>query len=88
MNEQDDKLAVHEELQEADLIPDAFPEQDPKVDREWEKAKEDPMGGESPSSWGSRCSDRPFGRSLSAASGNRGCSQVSSGGSGWRSGRW
>jgi hypothetical protein len=50
MNEQDDKLGVHEELQEADLIPDAFPEQDPKVDREWEKAKEDPMGGESPSS--------------------------------------
>jgi hypothetical protein len=50
MNEQDDKLGVHEELQEADPIPDAFPEQDPKVDREWEKAKEDPMGGESPSS--------------------------------------
>jgi hypothetical protein len=50
MNEQDDKLGVHEELQEADQIPDAFPEQDPTVDREWEKAKEDPMGGESPSS--------------------------------------
>jgi hypothetical protein len=27
-----------------------FPGQDPNVDREWEKAKEDPMGGESPSS--------------------------------------
>jgi hypothetical protein len=50
MNEQDNKHGVHEELQEADVIPDAFPEQDPKVDREWEKAKEDPMGGESPSS--------------------------------------
>jgi hypothetical protein len=50
MTEPDDKLGVHEELQEADPIPDAFPEQDPKVDQEWEKAKEDPMGGESPSS--------------------------------------
>ena len=45
----DDKLRVHEELQEADPIPDAFPGQDPKVDQEWEKAKEDPMGGDSPS---------------------------------------
>jgi hypothetical protein len=34
----------------ADPIPDVFPGQDPKVDQEWEKAKEDPMGGESPSS--------------------------------------
>jgi hypothetical protein len=32
MNEQDDKLGLHEELQEADLIPDGFPEQDPKVE--------------------------------------------------------
>ena len=50
MNGQDDKLGVHEESQDADPIPDVFPGQDPKVDREWEKAKEDPMGGESPSS--------------------------------------
>ena len=33
-----------------DPIPEVFPEQDPKVDREWEAAKSDPMGGESPSS--------------------------------------
>jgi hypothetical protein len=50
MNEPDDQLGVHEELLGADPIPDVFPGQDPKVDREWEKAKEDPMGGESPSS--------------------------------------
>ena len=48
MTKSDDKLGLHEELQEADPIPDAFPGQDPKVDQEWEKAKEDPMGGESP----------------------------------------
>jgi hypothetical protein len=40
MNGQDDKLGVHEESQDADPIPDAFPGQDPKVDRKWEKAKE------------------------------------------------
>ena len=34
----------------ADPIPDVFPGQDPKVDQEWEKAKEEPMRGESPSS--------------------------------------
>jgi hypothetical protein len=50
MTKPDDKLGMQEELREADPIPDAFPEQDPKVDQEWEKAKEDPMGGESPSS--------------------------------------
>jgi hypothetical protein len=50
MNEPDDQLGVHEELLGADPIPDVFPGQDPNVDREWEKAKEDPMGGESPSS--------------------------------------
>jgi hypothetical protein len=50
MTKSDDKLGVHEELREADPIPDVFPGQDPKVDQEWEKAKEDPMGGESPSS--------------------------------------
>jgi hypothetical protein len=50
MNEPDDRLGVHEELLGADPIPDVFPGQDPKVDREWEKAKEDPMGGSSPSS--------------------------------------
>jgi hypothetical protein len=50
MTEPDDKLGVHEELLGADPIPDVFPDQDPNVDREWEKAKEDPMGGESPSS--------------------------------------
>ena len=50
MNEPDDKLGVHEELLGADPIPDVFPGQDPNVDREWEKAKEDPMGGASPSS--------------------------------------
>jgi len=50
MNEPDDKLGVHEELLGADPIPDVFPGQDPNVDQEWEKAKEDPMGGESPSS--------------------------------------
>jgi hypothetical protein len=50
MNESDDQLGVHGELLGADPIPDVFPGQDPNVDREWEKAKEDPMGGESPSS--------------------------------------
>ena len=50
MNEPDDQLGVHEELLRADPIPDVFPGQDPKVDQEWEKAKEDPMDGESPSS--------------------------------------
>ena len=35
---------------EEDPIPEVFPEQDPTVDREWEEAKNDPMGGESPSS--------------------------------------
>jgi hypothetical protein len=35
---------------EDDPIPEVFPEQDPKVDREWEEAKNDPMGGASPSS--------------------------------------
>jgi hypothetical protein len=49
MTKPDDKLGMHEELQEADPIPDAFPGQDPEVDQEWEKAKEDPMGGDSPS---------------------------------------
>ena len=44
MNEPDDQLGVHEELLGADPIPDVFPGQDPNVDREWEKAKEDPMG--------------------------------------------
>jgi hypothetical protein len=43
MTKSDDNLGVHEELQEADPIPDVFPGQDPKVDQEWEKAKEDPM---------------------------------------------
>jgi len=33
-----------------DPIPEVFPEQDPKVDREWEEAKNDPMDGASPSS--------------------------------------
>jgi hypothetical protein len=42
MTKSDDKLGVHEELQEADPIPDMFPGQDPKVGQEWEKAKEDP----------------------------------------------
>jgi len=50
MTKPDGNLRMNEELQEADPIPDAFPGQDPKVDQEWEKAKEDPMGGESPSS--------------------------------------
>jgi len=50
MNEPDDQLGGHEELSGADPIPDVFPGQDPKVDREWEQAKEDPMGGASPSS--------------------------------------
>jgi hypothetical protein len=50
MTKPDDKLGMHEELQEADPIPDAFPGQGPEVDQEWEKAKEDPMGGASPSS--------------------------------------
>ena len=39
-----------EHAAEEDPIPEVFPEQDPKVDREWEQAKNDPMGGESPSS--------------------------------------
>ena len=39
-----------EHATEDDPIPDVFPEQDPDVDREWEEAKNDPMGGESPSS--------------------------------------
>jgi hypothetical protein len=50
MPKSDGNLRTNEELQEADPIPDAFPGQDPKVDQEWEKVKEDPMGGESPSS--------------------------------------
>jgi hypothetical protein len=50
MTKPDDKLGIHDPLQEADSIPEVFPGQDPKVDQEWEKAKEDPMGGESPSS--------------------------------------
>ena len=50
MNEPDDRPGVHEELSGADPVPDVFPGQDPNVDREWEQAKEDPMGGESPSS--------------------------------------
>jgi hypothetical protein len=56
MTKPDDKLGTHEELQEADPIPDAFPGgrggpgQDPEVDQEWEKAKDDPMRGEFPSS--------------------------------------
>ena len=37
-----------EHATEDDPIPEVFPEQDPKVDREWEAAKNDPMGGESP----------------------------------------
>ena len=49
MTKPDDKHVIHEELREADPIPEVFPGQDPKVDQEWEKAKEDPMGGESPS---------------------------------------
>jgi hypothetical protein len=39
-----------EHATEDDPIPEVFPEQDPEVDREWEAAKNDPMGGESPSS--------------------------------------
>jgi hypothetical protein len=39
-----------EQAIEDDPIPDVFPEQDPGVDREWEEAKDDPMGGQSPSS--------------------------------------
>ena len=39
-----------EDAAEEDPIPEVFPERDPEVDREWEKAKNDPMGGESPSS--------------------------------------
>ena len=50
MNEPDDKLGVHEELLGADPIPDVYPGQDPVVDQEWEEAKDDPMGGASPSS--------------------------------------
>jgi hypothetical protein len=50
MTKRDDELGIREELQEADPIPDAFPGRDSKVDQEWEKAKEDPMGGGSPSS--------------------------------------
>ena len=50
MNQPDDKPRVQEQGQAADPIPEVFPEQDPKVDREWEEAKNDPMGGASPSS--------------------------------------
>ena len=39
-----------EDVTDDDPIPEVFPEQDPQVDREWEAAKRDPMGGESPSS--------------------------------------
>ena len=39
-----------EHATEDDPIPEVFPEQDAEVDREWEEAKNDPMGGESPSS--------------------------------------
>ena len=50
MNQPDDNARVQEQGQGADPIPEVFPGQDPKVDREGEKAKQDPMGGESPSS--------------------------------------
>jgi hypothetical protein len=46
--DQENRLPVHAD--EDDPIPEVFSEQDPKVDREWEQAKNDPMGGESPSS--------------------------------------
>jgi hypothetical protein len=35
---------------DGDPIPEVFPDQSPAVDREWEEAKDDPMGGASPSS--------------------------------------
>ena len=52
MSGQEHQLGVPEEAREDDPIPDALPEveQDPEVDRDWEEAKDDPMGGASPSS--------------------------------------
>ena len=52
MSGQEHQLGVPEEAREDDPIPDALPEveQDPGVDRDWEEAKDDPMGGASPSS--------------------------------------
>lgn len=44
--DQENRLPVHTD--EDDPIPKVFSEQDPKVDRECEQAKNDPMGGESP----------------------------------------
>jgi hypothetical protein len=48
--DQDDERRARTGLESGDPIPNAFPEQDPAVERQWEQAKDDPMGGEAPSS--------------------------------------
>jgi hypothetical protein len=48
--DRDDPRPPPEHATADDPIPEAFPDQDPHVDQEWEAAKDDPMGGESPSS--------------------------------------
>jgi hypothetical protein len=48
--EEESRHLTPEHATEDDPIPEVFPEQDRKVDREWEEAKNDPMGGASPSS--------------------------------------
>ena len=50
MDQDDERRATTRLHSGDDPIPDAFPEQDPAVEREWEQAKDDPMGGEAPSS--------------------------------------
>jgi iron uptake system EfeUOB component EfeO/EfeM len=43
---------------EDDPIPEVFPEQDPKVDREWEEAKNDRWAGHHPRVEGIECMRR------------------------------
>jgi hypothetical protein len=50
MDQDDDRRPTTGQAPDDDPIPDVFPEQDPAVEDEWEQAKDDPMGGESPSS--------------------------------------
>jgi hypothetical protein len=48
--DRDDRRPMPEHASDDDPISEVFPDQDPQVDREWEAAKDDPMGGTAPSS--------------------------------------
>ncbi len=48
--DRDDQRPPPEHATDNDPIPEVYPDEDPRVDQEWEAAKSDPMGGESPSS--------------------------------------